>query len=45
VPALVSGWIGRRHGRLDAVLWALVTLAVEIALVFGVAFALLDLGP
>jgi len=45
VPALVSGWIGRRHGRLDAVLWALVTLAVELALVFGLGFAVLDLGP
>ena len=45
VPALLSGWIGRRHGRLDAVLWALVTLAVELALVFGLGFAVLDLGP
>jgi hypothetical protein len=45
VPALVSAWVGRRHGRLDAVLWGLVTLAVELALVFGLGFALLDLGP
>ena len=45
VPALVSGWVGRRHGRVDAVLWALVTLAVELALVFGLGFAVLDLGP
>jgi MFS family permease len=45
VPALISGWIGRRHGRVDAVLWALVTLAVELALVFGLGFAVLDLGP
>ena len=45
VPALLSGWVGRRHGRVDAVLWALVTLAVELALVFGLGFALLDLGP
>ena len=45
VPALVSGWIGRRHGRVDAVLWALVTLAIELALVFGLGFAVLDLGP
>ena len=45
VPAIASGWFGRRHGRLDAVLWALVTLAVELALVFGLGFALLDLGP
>ena len=45
VPALLSGWIGRRHGRVDAVLWALVTLAVELALVLGLGFAVLDLGP
>ena len=44
-PALLSGWVGRRHGRLDAVLWALVTLTVELALVFGLGFAVLDLGP
>jgi hypothetical protein len=45
VPALLSAWIGRRHGRLDAVLWGLVTLAIELALVFGLGFAVLDLGP
>jgi hypothetical protein len=45
VPALLSGWVGRRHGRVDAVLWALVTLAVELALVLGLGFAVLDLGP
>jgi len=45
VPALVSGGVGRRHGRLDAVLWALVTLAIELALVFGLGFVVLDLGP
>ena len=45
VPALLSGWIGRRHGRVDAVLWGLVTLAVELAIVFGLGFAVLDLGP
>ena len=45
VPALLSAWIGRRHGRLDAVLWGLVTLALELALVFGLGFAVLDLGP
>jgi hypothetical protein len=45
VPALLSGWVGRRHGGVDAVLWALVTLAVELALVFGLGFAVLDLGP
>ena len=44
-PALLSGWIGRYHGRLDAVLWALVTAAIELALVLGVGFVALDLGP
>ena len=45
LPTLASAWVGRRHGRLDAVLWGLVTLAIELALVFGLGFALLDLGP
>jgi cytochrome bd-type quinol oxidase subunit 2 len=44
VPALLAGWIGRRHGRLDAVLWALVCAAIELALAFGVGFVALDLG-
>ena len=45
VPALASTWVGRRHGRLDAVLWGLVTAALVLALVFGAGFVLLDLGP
>ena len=45
LPALASGWVGRRHGRLDAVLWALVTAALVLALAFGAGFVLLDLGP
>jgi hypothetical protein len=45
VPAIVSWWLGRAHGRIDAVLWALVTVAIELALVFGVGFVALDLGP
>ena len=45
VPALLAGWFGRRHGKVDAVLWALVCAAVELALVFGVGFFALDLGP
>ena len=45
VPALASGWIGRHHGRVDAVLWALVPAAIELALVAGVGFVALDLGP
>jgi cytochrome bd-type quinol oxidase subunit 2 len=45
VPALASAWVGRRHGMVDAVLWALVTAAIVLALVFGAGFALLGLGP
>jgi len=45
IPGLAAGWVGRSHGRLDAVLWALVTAALVLALVFGAGFALLDLGP
>ena len=45
VPALLAAWAGRRHGRVDAVLWGLVCAAIELALVFGVGFVALDLGP
>ena len=45
VPAVLSGWIGRRHGRLDAVLWGLWAAAAVVALTFGVGFLVLDLGP
>jgi hypothetical protein len=45
VPAALSGWIGRRHGRVEAVLWAGVTACVEVALAAGVGFAALGFGP
>jgi cytochrome bd-type quinol oxidase subunit 2 len=45
VPALLAAWVGRRHGRVDAVLWALVCAAIELALAFGLGFVALDLGP
>jgi hypothetical protein len=45
VPGVVSGWIGRWHGRVEAVMWAALTVAVELALVFGIGFAALGLGP
>jgi hypothetical protein len=44
-PAVASGWLGRREGPVIAVLWALVTLAAEIALIFAVGLVALDLGP
>jgi hypothetical protein len=45
VPALLSGALARRESALDALLWALVTLAAEIALVFAVGLVALGLGP
>jgi hypothetical protein len=45
VPALLSGWIERRSGVGEALLWAIACLAVQVALVFGVGFLLLDYGP
>jgi hypothetical protein len=45
VPAVVAGALARRDGALEALLWALVTLAAEIALVFAVGLVALGLGP
>jgi hypothetical protein len=45
LPAALSAWVGRRHGRSEAVLWAGVTLCVEVALAVGIGFAALGLGP
>jgi hypothetical protein len=44
-PALASAWLARRDGAVVAVLWALVTLAEELALVFAVGLVALGLGP
>ena len=45
VPAFATGLTARDSSILEAVLWALVALAAEVALVFGVGFQLLGLGP
>jgi len=45
VPAIVVGLTARRSSWLEVVLWSLVALAAEVALIFGVGFALLGLGP
>jgi hypothetical protein len=45
LPALASAWLARREGAVEALLWALVTLAAEVALVFGVGLLALGLGP
>jgi hypothetical protein len=45
VPALLAGLTARHASVVEAILWALVALAAEVALVFGIGFALLGLGP
>ena len=45
VPAALSAWIARRHGVVEAIAWALACVGVETALVFGVGFLALGLGP
>jgi hypothetical protein len=45
VPAALAGWFARRKGVVEAVAWAVVCVAVQVALVVGVGFLALGLGP
>jgi hypothetical protein len=45
VPAALAAFATRREGALEAAAWALVSVCAEIALVVGVGFLLLELGP
>jgi hypothetical protein len=45
VPAVLSAVVAWRHGVVEAVAWALACVGVEAALVFGVGFLALGLGP
>lgn len=45
VPALLSVWFARRHGVVEALAWAFVCVGVQLALVVGVGFLALGLGP
>ena len=45
VPAVVSAWLVWRGGALQAVAWAIVCAGLQVALVFGVGFVALGLGP
>src|SRR4051795_11205095 len=45
VPALLAAWLARRRGVLEAIAWALACACIEVVLVFGVGFLLLDYGP
>ena len=45
VPAVLSAWAARRNGVVESMLWALACAALQLALVFGVGFLALGLGP
>ncbi|HET8759074.1 MAG TPA: hypothetical protein VFM58_23860 [Solirubrobacteraceae bacterium] len=45
VPAGLSAFVARRFGAAEAIAWALACVGVEVALVFGVGFLALGLGP
>ena len=45
VPAAVSAWVARSFGVAEAVAWALACAGIQLALVFGVGFLALGLGP
>jgi hypothetical protein len=45
VPAALTALLFRRRGVVEALLWAIVCAAVQFALVFGVGFLWLGLGP
>jgi hypothetical protein len=45
VPALITAWLARRRGVLEAIAWAVATVCIEVVLVFGVGFLALGYGP
>jgi hypothetical protein len=45
VPAVLSGWVARRGGVVEALLWAVACVGVQLALVVGVGFLWLGFGP
>ena len=44
-PAALAGWLARTRGAQLAVAVAVATFGAQLALTYGVAFALLGLGP
>jgi hypothetical protein len=45
LPAALAAWFARRQGALEAAAWAFVCACVQVALVLGVGFLALGLGP
>jgi len=45
VPAALSGWFARRQGIPEALAWAVVCVCAQVAMLFGIGFVALGLGP
>ena len=45
IPAVLTIWLARRRGWFERVVWPLVTLAAQVALLFWVGFVALGYGP
>jgi hypothetical protein len=45
VPAALSGWFARHQGVPEAIAWAVACVCVQAALILGVGFLALGLGP
>jgi hypothetical protein len=45
VPAVLAAWSARRQGIFELVLWTVVCIGAQVAMVVGVGFLALGLGP
>ena len=45
IPVVLTIWLARRRGWFERVVWPLVTVAAELALLFWVGFVALGYGP
>ena len=45
VPAALSAWFARRQGIAEALAWPVVCVCAQVAMVFGIGFVALGLGP
>jgi hypothetical protein len=45
LPALITAWLARRRGVLEAIAWALATVCIQVVLVFAVGCLALGYGP
>ncbi|HWT22938.1 MAG TPA: hypothetical protein VN213_05475, partial [Solirubrobacteraceae bacterium] len=45
VPALITAWLARRRGVVEAFAWAIASACIAVVLVFGVGLLALGYGP